>query len=114
VAKNKVYDTMPFLAMGPQAHPGGMSLIKRKAGTDVTRDYNFHSAKARKQLWSEFEIGFLAKCVLGTTRRACGLFYFFSLQRHPPHPHAIPFPRRCDSEGGPSSGKTKSWFSRLW
>ena len=60
-ARNKVYDATPYFAMGPQAHPGGMNIIKRKAGTDVSRDYKFHSTKAKKQLWSSFEIGYLTR-----------------------------------------------------
>lgn len=61
VAKNKVYDVSSFIAMGPKAHPGGMAILLRKGGQDVTRDFKFHSSKARSQLWTKFEIGYLMR-----------------------------------------------------
>jgi predicted heme/steroid binding protein len=44
--KCSVYDVTAFLSSGK--HPGGARSILRKAGTDVTDDFNFHSKSGQK------------------------------------------------------------------
>ena len=52
VANNYVYDATEFIKL----HPGGQESIIRKAGTDCTYDYNFHSTKG-KEYWKRYRIG---------------------------------------------------------
>jgi len=52
VVHGKVYDVTAFM----QSHPAGVRAILRHAGTDATRDFEFHSAGARK-LWKGFLVG---------------------------------------------------------
>eukprot|EP01147_Barroeca_monosierra_P007870 gene7870-9978_t len=59
VAHRKVYDVTPFVAN--EFHRAGMQSIIRKAGKDVSRDFDFHSGRAKKQLWSKYMIGVVAK-----------------------------------------------------
>ena len=56
VAHGKVYDVTPFL----EAHPAGTTSIMRHAGTDATRDFEFHSHGAQK-LWDRFHIGYVRR-----------------------------------------------------
>lgn len=51
MAHGRVYDATPFLHI----HPGGPCIAKR-AGTDATRDYEFHTHHG-KLLWKRFCIG---------------------------------------------------------
>ncbi|EGD77156.1 hypothetical protein PTSG_07489 [Salpingoeca rosetta] len=60
VAHRKVYDVTAFVRN--DFHRAGMQAIIRKGGTDVTRDFDFHSSKSKKQLWSKYLIGVVAKC----------------------------------------------------
>ena len=53
---NKVYDITKFI----EKHPIGSEPLVRKAGTDCTVDYDFHS-KAAKQVWKEYKIGYVNK-----------------------------------------------------
>jgi len=52
VVHGKVYDVTAFM----QSHPAGVRAILRHAGTDATRDFEFHSAGARR-LWKGFLVG---------------------------------------------------------
>eukprot|EP00045_Choanoeca_perplexa_P002858 m.27065 g.27065 ORF g.27065 m.27065 type:complete len:279 (-) comp11746_c0_seq1:82-918(-) len=65
VANKIVYDVTEFLTL---SHPGGTATILRKGGTDVSRDYKFHSAKTKSLLWKRFAIGVLVKCPGETTQ----------------------------------------------
>jgi hypothetical protein len=53
IAHGKVYDVTAFMSR----HPGGDRAILRKAGADVTVDYDFHSSRAQK-MWERFMIGY--------------------------------------------------------
>jgi cytochrome b involved in lipid metabolism len=63
IVDKNVYDATPFL----DRHPAGRRAILRKAGKDVTEDYNFHSRDGKKQ-FEPFLIGVLneeiASCVI--------------------------------------------------
>lgn len=62
IAHDKVYDVTKYISN----HPGGELSITRKAGTDCTRDYDFHSSNGKK-IWKKYEIGFIEKnnnCIL--------------------------------------------------
>ncbi len=54
IANNKVYDVTSFL----NKHLIGSHAIIKKAGTDCTIDYNFHS-KASKKIWEKYLIGYI-------------------------------------------------------
>ena len=53
IAHGKVYDVTAFMSR----HPGGDRAILRRAGTDATCDYDFHSSRAQK-MWERFMIGY--------------------------------------------------------
>ena len=59
IANNNVYDVTKFI----EKHPIGSNPIIKKAGTDFTVDYNFHS-KSSKKVWNEYKIGELEREVL--------------------------------------------------
>ena len=61
IANNSVYDVTKFI----EKHPIGSEPIIRKAGTDCTIDYNFHSKSSRK-VWNEYKIGELKRdcCII--------------------------------------------------
>ena len=56
IAHDNVYDITKFI----EKHPIGSEPILKKAGTDCTIDYDFHS-KAAKQVWKEYKIGYVNK-----------------------------------------------------
>ena len=56
IANNKVYNVTNFLKL----HPEHATRIIPKAGTDVTKDYNFHS-KIQLNVWKEYCIGSIKK-----------------------------------------------------
>lgn len=64
VVKGGVYDVTEFLHL----HPAGENTILRKAGTDVTTDYGFHSSNA-KAIWQKLRIG----TVEGHSASACAV-----------------------------------------
>jgi len=53
IAHGKVFDPTEYL----ESHPGGLCILKR-GGQDATRDFEFHSRKARNR-WSDYCIGML-------------------------------------------------------
>lgn len=53
-----VYDVTQFVSM----HPAGPRPILNKAGCDVTRDFDFHSAYAKNKVWRKFQRGKLVTC----------------------------------------------------
>jgi len=53
IAHGKVYDVTSFVSK----HPAGELAILRKAGTDTTVDFDFHSSRA-KLMWAPLAIGF--------------------------------------------------------
>ena len=56
IAHNRVYDITKFI----EKHPIGSEPLLKKAGTDCTIDYDFHS-KAAKQVWEKYKIGYVNK-----------------------------------------------------
>jgi len=52
VANNNVYDATNFI----NRHPGGSYTLLSKAGTDVTKHFEWHSTHAKK-LWAKHKIG---------------------------------------------------------
>jgi len=64
IAHGNVYDVTAFL----DSHPAGPASILRHAGTDATRDFDFHSRGAQK-LWAKFQVGYLhgkgPGCIIG-------------------------------------------------
>ena len=52
ISKNKVYDVTSFLELNPQH----TERIMKKAGTDVTTDFKFHSTHQQKE-WKKYQIG---------------------------------------------------------
>ena len=52
IVSQRVYQVTEYLPK----HPGSAQAIIRKAGTDVTRDFYFHSPAAHK-LWKKYQIG---------------------------------------------------------
>jgi predicted heme/steroid binding protein len=54
ISHGNVYDVTPFL----ESHPAGPASILRHAGTDASRDFDFHSRGAQK-LWAKFQVGFV-------------------------------------------------------
>ena len=75
VAHRKVYDVTSFVQH--EFHRAGMHTIVRKAGTDVTRDFDFHSPRARKQLWGHYLIGVQARFVLFCFVLFCFVLFCF-------------------------------------
>ena len=55
VAHGKVYDATPFLSR----HPGMGEMIVKKAGGDVSRDFDMHTAK-QKAVWTHLIVGRVA------------------------------------------------------
>jgi cytochrome b involved in lipid metabolism len=55
ISNNKIYDVTKFI----DKHPGSKKAILSKCGTDVTKDYKFHSYKTRKEIWKLYHIGYL-------------------------------------------------------
>ena len=53
---NTIYDVTTYIS----DHPGGASSILRKCGgsVDCTRDFNFHSKRARRE-WKRYKVGIL-------------------------------------------------------
>lgn len=58
VAHGSVYDATPFLA----CHPAGPECILRKAGQDVSRDFDFHSRASQQGAWKALKIGDVIPC----------------------------------------------------
>jgi len=54
VAHGRVYDVTSFVAL----HPAGPNAILKHAGTESTRDFDFHSYAARK-MWKAYLIGYV-------------------------------------------------------
>ena len=54
IAYNKVYDVTDYI----YKHPGGINSIIKKAGSDVSYDFDFHSKKARN-IWGQYFIGYV-------------------------------------------------------
>jgi len=65
VANNNVYDVTDFI----RRHPGGKFAILSKAGTDVTKHFEYHSNHA-KQLWNIHKIGEIT-----TSTKLCCCFH---------------------------------------
>lgn len=55
VAHGKVYDATPFLSR----HPGMGDMIVKKAGGDVSRDFDMHTTK-QKAVWVQLLVGKVA------------------------------------------------------
>ncbi len=55
ISNNKIYDVTTFI----DKHPGSQKAILSKCGTDVTKDYNFHSYNTKKKIWKQYHIGYL-------------------------------------------------------
>lgn len=53
IAHGKVYDVTSFIPK----HPAGEAAILRKAGTDTSIDFDFHSSRAQK-MWAPFMLGY--------------------------------------------------------
>lgn len=60
MAHAKVYDATTFL----KCHPAGPRAILKKVGQDCTIDYDFHSTKARKEIWGPLQVGRLVPCAV--------------------------------------------------
>ena len=60
VAHGVVYDVTRYIASG--RHPGGQGALLRHLAGDATEDFDFHSSKARKNVWSQFQIGKIESC----------------------------------------------------
>ena len=56
VANNIVYDATEFI----NRHPGGSYVLLSKAGTDVSKHFEWHSTHA-KNLWAKHKIGEIQK-----------------------------------------------------
>ena len=54
IAHDKVYDVTNFI----KKHPIGSKPLIKKAGTDCTRDYDFHPKDAKKE-WEKYKIGYI-------------------------------------------------------
>mmetsp|Transcript_20614 Transcript_20614/g.53277 ORF Transcript_20614/g.53277 Transcript_20614/m.53277 type:complete len:142 (+) Transcript_20614:111-536(+) len=54
-AHGRVYDLTSIM----RSHPGGDYALKRNAGHDCSRDFDFHSASGQRE-WSRYCIGWLA------------------------------------------------------
>ena len=56
---NDIYDATPYI----QSHPGGMTIILKKAGgvMDCAEDMNFHSKRAQRE-WKRYKVGTLCRC----------------------------------------------------
>ena len=52
ISKGKVYDVTSWLIY----HPGGSESILKKAGTDCSFDFDFHSKNGHKY-WKQYQIG---------------------------------------------------------
>jgi len=52
IAHNKVYDVTRWVEM----HPGGAAALLRRGGLDATRDFDFHTKRAR-EMWEKTFIG---------------------------------------------------------
>lgn len=65
VAHNKVYNVTDFI----ENHPAGIGTIVKKAGTDCTIDFDFHSKKTQKKIWDKYIIG----KVKGTSYTYCSI-----------------------------------------
>lgn len=61
-ANNCVYDATPIIAW----HPGGVKLLLKKVGFDCTPDFNFHSDRAKTNVWAPLKVGTVEPCALGT------------------------------------------------
>ena len=60
VANNYIYDVTKYIKL----HPGGIEAIIKKAGTDCTYDFNFHSTNG-KNIWEKYRIGKIEKnCII--------------------------------------------------
>jgi len=51
-SNNNVYDITKLI----KKHPGGENCLLKKAGTDCSNDYYFHS-KGGKSVWNKYKIG---------------------------------------------------------
>lgn len=58
VAHGRVYDATFFA----KEHPAGSEPILKRAGKDVSRDFDFHSNKAINGPWKKLEIGHVVNC----------------------------------------------------
>ena len=54
IAHDKVYDITKFI----EKHPIGSGPLIKKAGTDCTKDYDFHPKAAKKE-WEKCKIGYI-------------------------------------------------------
>eukprot|EP00211_Chloroparvula_japonica_P011194 CAMPEP_0119125322 /NCGR_PEP_ID=MMETSP1310-20130426/4641_1 /TAXON_ID=464262 /ORGANISM="Genus nov. species nov., Strain RCC2339" /LENGTH=80 /DNA_ID=CAMNT_0007115381 /DNA_START=53 /DNA_END=295 /DNA_ORIENTATION=+ len=54
VANGNVYDVTKYLRSNE--HPPGARPILRKAGTDATEDFDFHSSEGQS-VWDQYRIG---------------------------------------------------------
>jgi cytochrome b involved in lipid metabolism len=69
IAHDKVYDVTDFLDL----HPAGAKAILKKAGTDATRDFDFHSDRATSLFWRKYEIGRVKPCANHPSSNTCAL-----------------------------------------
>lgn len=53
IANYTVYDVTEFLL----SHPEHKNIVLPRAGTDVSKDYFFHTKKM-KQIWNKYKIGY--------------------------------------------------------
>ena len=54
IANKKVYNASDFL----KSHPAHTKRIMKYAGTDVTKDFNFHTQDQQK-VWARYLIGYI-------------------------------------------------------
>ncbi|KAJ1635198.1 cytochrome b5-like heme/steroid binding domain-containing protein [Pavlovales sp. CCMP2436] len=55
-AHGRVYNISALLASG--SHPGGAKSLLSHAGTDCSRDFDFHSVPGRRD-WAKYQVGWL-------------------------------------------------------
>lgn len=53
-AHGRVYNATPIM----HDHPGGSFALRRNAGRECSRDFDFHSVAGRRQ-WADYQIGWL-------------------------------------------------------
>lgn len=57
ISNNKIYDVTKYI----NKHPGSAKAILSKCGTEVTKDYNFHTKNTKNNIWKQYHIGYLYK-----------------------------------------------------
>jgi hypothetical protein len=95
-AHGKVYDATKFL----NCHPAGPRAILKKVGQDCTIDFDFHSAKARKEIWGPLEVGRLVTCAVhgpAQTQTSCLVMWLLKSCNFPMLPPLISVNKWCEA-----------------